>query len=211
MSVGLHTSGPMMQIEIGDAAPADADAIAGIGREAFERAFRGLVPDQCLTGLTLEESAANWQRTLRPGGLDEGEFVLVAQDEAGRVVGCAMAHRRPDDPIYRAELNVLFVSASHQRQGIGRRLVREVAQRMAAAEIHSLLVRVLANNPNRPFYERMGAEYLREQPYDWEGVILPEAVYGWKDTAPLITEGADAGEAHRAEPGAQEGYPRRLR
>lgn len=57
-----------------------------------------------------------------------------------------------------------------------------------AAGLHSLRVKVVPINPNRPFYERLGGQYLGNEPLDWNGVMVSEAVYGWRDTAPLIAE-----------------------
>jgi ribosomal protein S18 acetylase RimI-like enzyme len=175
-----------MPIAIREATPADAPALAEIVIESIQTAFRGLVPDQCLTWLTKEESAANWLRFMSADGRDEGEFLYVAEAQAGRVVGCALGRPHDDDPRYRGELGVLGVLPAYQGQGIGRRLVACVAERLAREGIHSLLVRVLMVNPHRGFYERLGGQLLREQPYVWNGVTLPEAVYGWTDTAVLM-------------------------
>jgi hypothetical protein len=48
--------------------------------------------------------------------------------------------------------------------------------RLAHAGTQPFSVRFLSINPNRTFYERLGAHFLREQLYDWIGVILPKAV-----------------------------------
>jgi hypothetical protein len=63
--------------------------------------------------------------------------------------------------------------------------VAAVAGRLARAGIDSLLVRVLTVNPNRPFYKRLGGRYLREEPYDWNGVMFAMEVSGWPDTTTL--------------------------
>lgn len=41
-------------------------------------------------------------------------------------------------------------------------------------------------NPNRAFYERLGATFVREFPYDWDGCVTPGCVYGWTDTKALL-------------------------
>jgi hypothetical protein len=61
-----------------------------------------------------------------------------------------------------------------------------VAGRLADRGIHSLRVEVLRVNPHRGFYERMGARYLTDHDHDWNGVVLPECVYGWADTRVLL-------------------------
>jgi ribosomal protein S18 acetylase RimI-like enzyme len=159
--------------------PSDAAALAHILVTANEHTFRGIVPDQCLE-FTEAQSAANWHRSLTAGIPREDFFVLI--ERAGhQPVGYVWA-RPSDDADYRAELRHLNIVPAHQRQGIGRLLVREAVVHLAALGIHSLSVETLRCNPNRAFYERLGAQYLSERPHDWDGVIMPMCRYGWADT-----------------------------
>ena len=182
-----------MNIKLRDAIPADADALAHILITANDHAFRGLVPDQCLE-FTEAESAVNWKRTLTEG-LDDGEFLIVAQATTGEVVGYAMGGQH-DDLVYRGELRVIGVQPDYQGRGVGRRLVCEVARRLADKQgIPSMRVSVLRINPNRVFYERLGGSYLSEHPYDWESVTFSECVYGWADTRTWLSSTCREGEA----------------
>jgi GNAT superfamily N-acetyltransferase len=174
-----------MVITIREATLADAPAMADIVIDSNEGAFRGRVPDQCLASLTREESAANWRRTLGPGGLTEGRCLYVAETTAGQVVGCALGGPNGTEPHFRGEVYLLNVLPAHQSQGIGRQLMAAIAGHLAHKGITSLLVRTLMVNPYRPFYERLGGQYLRQEPYDWNGIALVTAVYGWADTATL--------------------------
>ncbi len=100
-------------------------------------------------------------------------------------MGCALGGSHRDDPEYGGELYLLGVLPEYQRHGIGRRLLAAIAERLARDAVHSLLVRVLMVNPNRHFYERLGAQYMREEVYNWNGVLLGQAVYGWLDTTAI--------------------------
>ena len=171
-----------MSCQLRPVGPSDAAALAHILVTANERTFRGIVPDQCLD-FTEAQSAANWHRSLTAGIPPDDFFVLV--ERAGdQPLGYVWA-RPSDDVAYRAELRHINIVPLHQGQGIGRLLVREAAVHLAARGIHSLWVETLRCNPNRAFYERLGAQYLSERPHDWDGVILPMCRYGWRDTAPL--------------------------
>jgi len=161
---------------------------------ANRHAFAGLVPEQCLRWITPQESADNWRRTISPGGMAEGDCLLVAEHESSaEVVGFALARVRRGGGDDRAagELQVIAVSPAFQLQGVGRRLVRAVAAHLASVGVSSMLVRVLSVNPNRTFYERLGARFLREEPRDWNGVVLPESVYEWAELSPLLSPGED--------------------
>ena len=168
-----------------DAQVGDAEALAHILITANTAAFRGRVPDQCLA-FTEAESAANWRRTL-VAGLAPGDVLVVAESPGGRPIGYAWGGPH-DDPAYRGELRQIALLPSEQGKGVGRLLVSHVAGRLAALGINSLRVEVLQVNPNRLFYERLGACCLTEGTYDWDGAMLPMCLYGWADTRPLLDD-----------------------
>jgi GNAT superfamily N-acetyltransferase len=148
--------------------------------------YRGLVPEQCLT-FTEAESAANWSRSLS-AGLPPGDFMYLVEDGThGGVIGYGWAGPTQEDFTYRAELRQISLLPAYQRRGIGRLLVRQIARRLRDEQgIGSLRVEVLRCNPNRPFYERLGARFVSERPHDWDGVTLPMCLYGWQDTSGLL-------------------------
>lgn len=173
---------------IRDATLADAPALADIVLESTIAAFHGRVPDQCLDWLTREESIANWQAWFA-GDQGAGACLLVAEAAPGaQVVGCALGGPQTGEPDFAGELYLLGVLPTHQHAGLGRRLVVSVARRLAQHGIGSLGVRVLSANPNLSFYERLGGQYLREDPYHWNGVLLIATIYVWPDTAALWVE-----------------------
>ena len=174
---------PRPDIIVRDVRVDDAEALARILIPANEVAFRGRIPDQCLT-LTEARSAANWRRTLTEG-LPPDDFLVVAEPPGDAPVGYAWGGPH-DDPAYPGELRQLAVHPFAQRQGVGRLLVSHVAGRLAARGIHRMRVDVLRVNPNRPFYERLGARFLSEHDVEDDGVVLRSCVYGWNDTGLLL-------------------------
>jgi ribosomal protein S18 acetylase RimI-like enzyme len=74
------------------------------------------------------------------------------------------------------------VRREFQRVGIGRGLIAAV---VAAQRVHGatgMIVWVIAaNKPARALYEALGAELLIEQAFQWDGMDLREAAYGWRD------------------------------
>ena len=174
-----------MSYHIRDAVYGDASALADAVIEPIVTAFRGRVPEQCLTWLTKDESRTNWQKWFQRDHAN-GQFLLVAELESQTVVGCALAGASPADPQFHAELILLGVLPGCQGQGMGRQLVGAVAARLLKHGMCSMRVGVLSVNPHRRFYERLGGQYVSEQPYDWNGVMLAEAIYGWADITSLL-------------------------
>ena len=66
----------------------DRYALARIILDATYSAFRGVAPDASVESLTVEESAANWARTI---GENEDPVILVAEVGGIDVIGLAMA------------------------------------------------------------------------------------------------------------------------
>ena len=88
-----------------------------------------------------------------------------------------------------AELSAVYVRREFQRAGIGRRLVVETALSQRARGASGLIVWVIAGNKGaRAFYERLGAELVVEQAFQWDGMDLVEAGYGWRTLEALAVD-----------------------
>lgn len=170
-------------MNVREAAPADIPAIARVHVDTWRAAYRGIVPDDHLDGLSYADRERLWTVALKPSN---PTVVSVAEDEAGRVVGFAAGGpERSGDPDHRGEVYAIYVDASAQGHGLGRRLVADIARRLAGAGLTSLLIWVLADNPARGFYEALGGRYVRAQPVAMGDATLDEVAYGWSDTAQL--------------------------
>jgi ribosomal protein S18 acetylase RimI-like enzyme len=85
-----------------------------------------------------------------------------------------------------AELTAVYLRREFQRVGLGRRLIAAVVDAQRALGATGMIVWVIAGNkPARAFYEALGAELLIEQAFQWDGMDLLEAAYGWRDLAAL--------------------------
>jgi GNAT superfamily N-acetyltransferase len=166
-----------------------------MGTETYLSAHRGQMPEEVWKkrrdAWSEEVSARNWARTLRDiaDGVSPDECVYVAIDEAdGEVVGIAMGQPASDPaPEGTGEINVLYVRASHQGRGLGRRLVQAVAAHLRQLGMTALEIAVLtANAPARGFYEALGGQLAREAMFEDYGYLLPEVVYRWADTQALL-------------------------
>ena len=171
----------------------DAAELARILTHTNAATFRGLVPDECLTSLSFEESEANWRRALSAGDLGDGKFLIVAEyvggeGERGGLVGYVLAGGKTDLAAYERELNVLMVDTPWQRQGIGRRLVARAAAELAGQGAKSMLVGVQVDNPNRAFYEHVGGRPVGRRPLVWTGYETEEILYSYDDISVLIRD-----------------------
>ncbi len=177
-----------MQPAVRQAKEREAGEIARVFIDSMRSTHQGHLPASLLD-FSYEESEQNWKRSLQGIALDEqnSECIYIATGRDGRIAGVAMGGPvRGEHPLYAGELYILYLLPAHQRQGLGRALMRAVAQHLAGCGMQGLLVRVLASNePARNFYTAMGGKSILEEEVEQEGVVLNLVGYAWADTEPL--------------------------
>ena len=179
MSTGVdHDDVDMPSVTVGPARPGEAAGIAAVHVAVWRTAYPGVVPDHTLTGLSRDGLAGRYEATIRGGAA-----VLVARssgDGPGRVVGFATASRsRPGPRFADGEVETLYVLDDWRERGIGRSLLRESARNLAALSCRSLFLWVLADNPSRWFYERLGGRAAMRATTSVGGRRLPQIAMVW--------------------------------
>lgn len=157
------------------ARPGDASAIAQVHVRSWRESYRGLVPDAYLAQLSVAGHERHWRQTFAAGG-----WAFVAEWEQ-RVVGFAsggLSRARRD---ISGELYLLYVLRASQGRGVGRALFDACHYELARCGHRGLLVWVLAENPARGFYERLGGEPSGESSVTLAGTRLREVAYLWRD------------------------------
>lgn len=174
----------------------DALGMAHVIVDTFLQANEGIMPEEALEKRrqewTYEVSARNWERPLRE--IEEGRtpdscIYVAVDDPLNEIVGLAMGTPSATGGAGVGEVDVLYVRADHQGQGIGRALVQAVAAYLAQRGITTLHIAALeASPPARRFYERLGGQLIgTRDDYD-EGILIPLVVYAWPDTQALIAK-----------------------
>jgi ribosomal protein S18 acetylase RimI-like enzyme len=164
----------------------DAEAIARVRVDSWRETYRGMIPQAYLDAMKLEESRALWEKVLTAGSTAISVFVA---ERGAEIVGFGSGNMLAEPKHgFDAELSAVHVRRELQRPGIGRRLVAEtgiaLSQRDRGAS--GLIVRVIAGNKGaRAFFERIGAELVIEQAFQWDGMDLVEAGYGWRTLGAL--------------------------
>lgn len=136
----------------------DIFAIAGVLVDTWRSTFRGLLTDAFLDGMSREDEAIRLARRM---GVPDVCYLVAVEASAGDVIGFAnFGPPRGRVPAHIHELYALYIRSEHQKAGIGAALVRSVATQCAGQGAKSLFAWVLAGNPNRQFYERLGAKAI---------------------------------------------------
>ena len=166
------------------AAPDDARGIARVHVASWRTTYRGIVADDLLDNLSVDRRAAFWSSTLSDP--DDASVNYVAVDADGRIVGFASGGpERDGTPGFGSELYAIYLLEAFQGQGLGQRLVAPVVSALLDAGRRSMLVWVLAANPAREFYARLGGRQVASKQVAMGRDDLEEVAYGWDDLSAL--------------------------
>ena len=142
-------------LNLREATEHDAAAIAKLHAESWRSAYRGMLSDEYLDNRVYLERATLWQRRFSEQ-VEKPFFAILAEIEV-ELVGFACAF--PDEhPSYGAYLDNLHVMPQRTGQGIGRRLLAAVAERLVTDERNGgLYLWVIEQNAKaRRFYCKAG-------------------------------------------------------
>jgi ribosomal protein S18 acetylase RimI-like enzyme len=175
-------------IVIRPARAGDTEAIARVRVDSWRETYRGMIPQAYLDAMKLEQSRALWEKVLTAGSTAVSVFVA---ERGSEIVGFGSGNMLAEPKHgFDAELSAVYVRREFQRAGIGRRLVAETGVALSQRDrgASGLIVWVIAGNKGaRAFFERIGAELVIEQAFQWDGMDLVEAGYGWRTLAALTT------------------------
>lgn len=156
----------------------DAEAIARVHVETWRAAYAGVVPDHYLIGMSVEGQSFQWKKLLRRPA--ERHLTLVAEVPGVGIVGFGSAGQaRSRPPPATGEIYTLYVATDWQGRGIGRALLQALLGRLARQGHAAAYLWVLAANPSRFFYERVGGQRVAQQVERFAGTELEEYAYRW--------------------------------
>jgi L-amino acid N-acyltransferase YncA len=161
---------------IRDAKSEDAYRIAVIRIDSWRAAYRGIMPDAVLDGLSINEQHKFWLQQLS----GSGRQTIVVEDHSQIVGWAGFGPCRDAAAAALPEVYGIYLDPSHYRRGFGRLLWKENCRRLTTQGYEQVLVWVLeANAPARRFYEAMGGclDEGVEKVLTREGVRLPELRY----------------------------------
>ncbi len=158
----------------------DASGIALVRAESWLGAYRGIVPDEYLDAIDVDEWAERQRRNMEQQSDDLVAFVAETQ---GVVAGWAVGGPNREEVChYAGELYAIYLLPEYQRRGIGRKLAAAVARWLMDQSLDSMILWVLEqNHPARHFYKAMGGRCCGARHTHIAGISLPEVAYGWDD------------------------------
>ncbi len=193
-------SGSLNRFLLRPAQPADAADLADLHVLAWRETYQGLVPPRVLAPPSMARRRRRCQTNLAQVTLVRADrpVEVVVVEEAGRgPVGFAACGPRRNGPAeFPGEFHSLYLVPSATGRGLGRRLMAAMAQSLDRRGLSPAFLRVMRGNRRaRRFYERLGGVEYGEVSFLFEGALIVEIVYGWRDLGDLIRVAAASSTA----------------
>lgn len=178
-----------------EACPSDAEAVAWLHADSWQRHYRGAFSDAFLDNDAAEYLLALWTERL---AVPNPQAYTILAERDGAVVG--LAHTLlGEDATWGAFIDNLHVADGLKRQGIGSRLLALTAQAVLewSSSSPGLYLWVLEQNANaRAFYAALGGacvERSEVSPPGGDATRLngkPMGLrYAWRDPTALLAQG----------------------
>ena len=160
------------------AQPSDAFGITRAHVDTSRVTYGALLSGQAIRHLRFAAQLHCWQSILRE--VDRRVEVQVAEARGELVGFAAGGPARMHVGNYAAELYAIYVLPRHQRRGLGARLFSSVASALSRRGLTPMFLWVLANNPAKRFFERLGGRPVPKGVIDRLGQVSKGKIaYSW--------------------------------
>ncbi|MBM7661073.1 ribosomal protein S18 acetylase RimI-like enzyme [Bacillus mesophilus] len=161
----------------------DAKGIARVHVDSWRTTYKNIIPDEFLSSLSYEQRTDLWQRNISKGN----NFVFVAENTNGEIVGFADCGRRENNDVYNSgDLTSIYLLEEFQGQGIGKRLMKQLFLQFQELDYEKVFVEVIEDNKTRSFYEYYGAKLLRSERIKIAGTELELLIYQWDNAKEVV-------------------------
>jgi ribosomal protein S18 acetylase RimI-like enzyme len=163
-------------IEIRQAKPADAAAVAATHDDAWRSAYQGIIPGTELEKLISRRGPDWWESAIRKGSriavLGFGD-TLAGYANYGR--------NRARSLFYDGEIYELYLRPEFQGLGFGRRLFSSARRDLLQSGLKSLVVWALADNdPAVEFYRALGGRAVARSSERFGARTLDKVAFAWR-------------------------------
>ena len=161
----------------------DARSIAEVHVASWRTTYPGIIPTAFLDSLSVDKRTDQWRRNLNQLVRMHQTMVVTERDQICGFISCGPA--RTEVAGSNSEVSSMYLLASCQRIGLGRKLMAIAARRLADSGFTHAHVWVAEANPATAFYERIGGRRVAQRVEPIAGIELAEVALGFDDLATL--------------------------
>ena len=151
----------------------DCKKIANVVTVAWNETYKGIVPDDFLEGLYLNEE----QRTINSyNKFDENDNHQYVLEVDGKVIGFVNVGST-DEKEYDncGELHAIYIINGYKGNGFGKKLINIGIEELKKMGYNKMIIGCLEGNPSNEFYKHIGGKFIKKRVF--EKLNLPENVY----------------------------------
>lgn len=154
----------------------DAKGIAIVHVDSWRKTYKNIIPDEFLKKLSYEQRTDLWNCNINK----EGNYVFVAENEEGEIIGFADCGKRESNHIEDSgDLTSIYILEEYQGMGVGKQLMKQLFLQFIELGYKRVFVEVLEDNKTRYFYEYYGAKLKETQRITLAGADLNLLIYDW--------------------------------
>lgn len=156
----------------------DAAGIAKVHVDTWHTTYSGILPQSVLDNLSYAKRTELWESNIA----NENNVIFVSENCKGEITGFVVgATRETNLEPGASDLTSIYLLEECQGKGVGKQLLKVMMQSFKERGFQKIYVDVLSENNTRHFYEYYGAEYVKTVQLNWDGTIIDEDIYVWKD------------------------------
>lgn len=162
------------EIRVRKATQRDADALAGVFRQSWELAYRGVIPHLHLESMIRRRDRTWWISAVR------GSEGLLVLEVSGVTAGYVTYGRARGRGKLQGEIYELYLLPTHQGLGFGEHLFEAARHALDERGLNGLVVWALKlNEAAGDFYRRRGGRPVAKTYDKFGGMKLEKIAYAW--------------------------------
>lgn len=166
--------GSTAKIVVRRAKPSDAKAVAGVFKDSWLGAYRGIIPHLHLQSMIRRRGTEWWGSAIRSG---DGILVIELDRAIAGYASCGRARSRGR---HQGEIYELYLSPDFQGLGLGEFLFEGCRNALDKRSLDGLIVWSLAENAAAiDFYWRRGGLPFAQSKETIGGAKLDKIAFGW--------------------------------
>ena len=163
----------------------DLYSVAKIHVDTWNSTYLNIVPKTYLESRTYEAQKKKWIDRLF-NNEDTKEFMFVAENENGDVVGFSTGSLNDLGSEFDSTLYTIYILKDYQNNGLGKSLMKVVASKLILLGAKNMVLSAFAENKACDFYEHLGGKKGNQNIVNIEGIDLIEINYEWEDINCLV-------------------------
>lgn len=165
-----------LAIDIRNAEPRDAAAIADVHHDAWAGAYAGIIPHKALNAMINRRGRDWWANAIRRAA------TIIVIEVGGKVCGYAtLGRNRARGLKQQGEIYELYLRPECQGIGLGTRLFAEARRRLSTHGLKGLVVWALEDNDNAlAFYAGAGGRDVAEGVEVFDQRALRKVAFVWE-------------------------------